>query len=140
MSKWLIAGSSVLIATATLIVGIGCFVVTAPLFMITDPNTGARIETASHGSVCLHMALALVSASVGFGLLGSSKQSQLDATLAGALAGALLCLSWIVKETSRGIALSQLWSWSMLAAIALAGVCATLGSRAALALRSRRQR
>lgn len=138
MPKLRIVGSSVLIALATLFVGIGGYVVTAPLFMVADPVTGARNDPATYGVICLHLALAFVSAAVGFGLLGSPRRSPLDGAAAGALAGTLLCLGWITKEMSRGIPLAHLWNGEMSTVLALATACAGLGARAALELRRQR--
>src|SRR5690606_22857977 len=134
-----IVGSSVLIAAATLLFGIGGYLVTAPLFMLPDPVTGAAHEPAAYGDLCLYVALAFTSTAAGFWLLGSPNGSSLKGAAAGALAGVILCTLWIAKEVFRGIPLSQLWDWSMVALVTLAAVCAMLGSCAATELRRRRE-
>lgn len=122
-----------------MVFGVGSYLVTAPLFMVPDPVTGAAHEPPAYGNLCLHLALAFTSAAVGFSLLGSHEGSALRGAAAGALAGVMLCALWITKELFRGIPPSQLWDWSLGAAVTLAAVCATLGSRAAIALRRRRE-
>ena len=139
MSKMLIVGSGVLIAVATLLFGIGGYVVTSPLFMTLDPVTGAANDPAAYGNLCLRVALAFASAAVGFLLLGSPRQSALNGAAAGALASVILCALWIARELFRGTPLSQLWGWSMLVSVTLAAGCAMLGSGAAMRLRRRRE-
>lgn len=138
MSRILTVGSGVLIAVATLFLGIGGYVVTSPLFMVPDPVTGA-VNDPEYGSLCLHAALAFASGAVGFSLLGSPHRSVLEGAAAGALSGLILCTLWLANELFRGVPLSQIWSWSMLVPVILATACAMLGSGAARRLRRRRE-
>lgn len=138
MLKLRVVGSAFLITLVAPAIGFGAYLVGAPLLISFDAVTGLPHEPEWYGGMCLYVALAVVSAGVGYAVLAPRRYSAGDGLAAGALAGTLLCAVWVFTQLYRGIPLGNLLHWSMPLSVAMAAVCGAMGAFVA-AKRDRRR-
>lgn len=86
----------------------------------------------------MYLALAIVSAGIGYTVLAPRRHSAGDGLVAGALAGALLCAGWTFTQLYRGVPLGDLLHWSIPLLVMMAAACGAMGTFVAAERRRRR--